>query len=262
MSDTIQVTRHDRVAVLELSRPESMNAIDMGMRRQLLEALDRLARDPDVRCIVLTGSGKAFCSGSDLKSASANSDSSVRRTARTLLHDFQPTIETISRLDKPVIAAVNGAAVGVGMSLVLACDLVVMARNAFLMAPFVNVGLIPDGGTAWFLSQRVGYARAFELLTEGQKIPAERCLALGMANRVSEPETLMEDTLKWAASFASKAPLALALTKRVARLSTTLGLSEILSVEAELQTALAGTEDAREAIAAFGEKRTPSFHGR
>jgi 2-(1,2-epoxy-1,2-dihydrophenyl)acetyl-CoA isomerase len=262
MSDTIQVTKHDRVAVLGLSRPESMNAIDMGMRRQLLEALDRLARDPDIRCIVLTGAGKAFCSGSDLKSAAANSDTSVRRTARTLLHDFQPIIETLSRLDKPVIAAVNGAAVGVGMSLVLACDLVVMAKNAFLMAPFINVGLIPDGGTAWFLSQRVGYARAFELLAEGQKIPAERCLALGMANRVSEPETLMEDTLKWAASFASKAPLALALTKRVARLSTTLGLSEILSVEAELQTTLAGTEDAREAIAAFGEKRTPSFHGR
>jgi 2-(1,2-epoxy-1,2-dihydrophenyl)acetyl-CoA isomerase len=262
MSEKIKVSIEERVAVLELNRPDALNAIDMEMRRDLLSALDQAARDPQIGALVLTGAGKAFCSGADLKNAAANPDSSLRRTARTLLHDFQPILETITRLDKPVIAAVNGAAVGVGMSLVLACDLVVMAKNAFLMAPFVNVGLIPDGGVAWFLSQRIGYSRAFEVLAEGQKLDAERCLGLGIANRAAEPTSLRSETLKWATSLAGRAPLAMALTKRVARLSTTVGLSEILTVEAELQTFLASTDDAREAIAAFGEKRTPSFHGR
>jgi 2-(1,2-epoxy-1,2-dihydrophenyl)acetyl-CoA isomerase len=126
-----------------------MNAIDMELRRSLLTALDQIARDSNVGALIITGGGKAFSSGSDLKSAAANPDTGVRRTARTLLHDFQPILETITRLDKPVIAAVNGPAVGIGMSLVLACDLVVMAKSAFLSAPFVNVGLVPDGGAAW-----------------------------------------------------------------------------------------------------------------
>ena len=262
MSEKIKVSFAERVALLELNRPDVLNAIDMEMRRDLLSSLEQAARDPQIGAVVLTGAGRAFCSGADLKGAAANPDGTIRRTARTLLHDFQPILETITRLDKPVIAAVNGAAVGVGMSLVLACDLVVMAENAFLMAPFVNVGLIPDGGAAWFLTQRIGYPRAFELLAECQKLDAQRCLGLGIANRVAEPAALRSESLKWATSFATKAPLAVALTKRIARLSTTVGLSEIMTVEAELQTFLASTDDAREAIAAFGERRAPSFHGR
>lgn len=262
MNAKINMTIEGRVALLELNRPDAMNAIDMELRRELLVMLDGVARDPNVGAVVLTGAGKAFCSGADLKGAAANSDTSLRRTARTLLHDFQPILETISRLDKPVIAAVDGAAVGVGMSLVLACDIVVMAEGAFLMAPFVNVGLIPDGGTAWFLGRRIGYARAFEILVEGQKIPADRCVSLGIANRAVDSAELRTATMAWAAALAAKAPLAMALTKRVARLSSSVGLSEILTIEAELQTFLAGTDDAREAIAAFGDKRTPTFLGR
>jgi len=262
MSEKVRSTSDGRVALLELNRPDAMNAIDTDLRRELLASLDQVARDANVGALVITGSGKAFCSGSDLKSAAANPDTSVRRTARTLLHDFQPILEIIARLDKPVIAAVNGAAVGVGMSLVLACDLVVMAQPAFLLAPFVNVGLIPDGGAAWFLTQRIGYARAFEMLTEGHKLSAERCLELGIANRVVESSLLRSEALTWAKSLAARAPLALALTKRVARLASSVGLSEMLTIEAELQTFLANTDDAREAIAAFGEKRTPSFLGR
>jgi 2-(1,2-epoxy-1,2-dihydrophenyl)acetyl-CoA isomerase len=262
MSETVRITFDDRVAVLELNRPDAMNAIDLELRRELLAALDRVARDAHVGAVVITGAGKGFCSGSDLKSAAANPDTSVRRTARTLLHDFQPILETIARLDKPVIAAVNGAAVGVGMSLVLACDLIVMAQNAFLSAPFVSVGLIPDGAAAWFLVQRIGYPRAFEVLAEAHKLGANRCLDLGIANRVVSAQVLREESLKWAASLADRAPLALALTKRIARLASSLGLSETLTIEAEFQTFLAGTDDAREAIAAFGEKRTPRFHGR
>jgi 2-(1,2-epoxy-1,2-dihydrophenyl)acetyl-CoA isomerase len=262
MSETVRITFEQRVATLELNRPHAMNAIDLDMRRELLAALDRVARDANIGALVIAGAGTGFCSGSDLKAAAANPDTSVRRTARTLQHDFQPILETIVRLDKPVIAAVNGAAVGVGMSLVLACDLVVMAQDAFLLAPFVNLGLIPDGAAAWFLVQRIGYARAFEVLAESKKLSAEKCLELGIANRVVAPAELREQALKWADSLSARAPLALALTKRVARLAVSVGLSETLGIEAELQTFLAATDDAREAIAAFGDKRAPNFHGR
>jgi 2-(1,2-epoxy-1,2-dihydrophenyl)acetyl-CoA isomerase len=239
-----------------------MNAVDTGMRRSLTAAFDTLGRDGDVRAVILTGAGNAFCSGADLKSAAANPDTSLRRTARTLIHDFQPLIECIGRLDKPVIAAVNGAAVGVGMSLALACDLIVMADGAFLMSPFVGIGLIPDGGLSWFLTRKIGYVRTFEILAEGQKLNAARCLEMGIVNRVAGQHDLMETTAKWAAGLAARAPLALALTKRAARLSMACSLSDALTIEAEFQTLCASTDDSREAIAAFREKRSPNFRGR
>jgi 2-(1,2-epoxy-1,2-dihydrophenyl)acetyl-CoA isomerase len=262
MNTVVNLLRQERVAIIELNRPEAMNAMDVPMRRQLAEVLDSVARDNDIGAVVLAAAGKAFCSGADLKSAAANPDTSLRRTARTLLHDFQPLLECITRMDKPVIAAVNGAAVGVGMSLALACDLMVMARGAYLLSPFINIGLIPDGGAAWFLTRRIGYGRSFEALAEAQKLSAERCVEWGIANRIAEPEALRAAAIEWAAQLAARAPLALALTKRVARLSQTASLSDALTLEAELQTFLAGTQDSREAIAAFGEKREPKFTGR
>jgi 2-(1,2-epoxy-1,2-dihydrophenyl)acetyl-CoA isomerase len=262
MSSEVITACVDRVATVILNRPEAMNAVDTGLRQALLNTFDELARSPEIGAVVLTGAGKAFCSGSDLKSAAANTDTSIRRTARTLLHDFQPLLECITRMDKPVIAALNGAAVGVGMSLALACDLTVMAENAYLLSPFVGIGLIPDGGAAWFLTRRIGYGRAFEVLAEGQKLSAARCLELSIANRVHPSEVMLESAQRWAAELAARAPIAMALTKRVARLSLSTSLSDMLTMEAELQTFCAGTEDAREAIAAFGEKRTPTFRGR
>jgi 2-(1,2-epoxy-1,2-dihydrophenyl)acetyl-CoA isomerase len=262
MASDVLITHLDSVATVTLNRPEVMNAVDHPMRKNLFAAFDELARAADIRAVVLTGAGKSFCAGSDLKSAAANPDTGVRRTARTLLHDFQPLIECISRMDKPVIAAVNGAALGVGMSLALACDLMVVADTAYLKSPFVGIGLIPDGGAAWFLTRRIGYAKTLEVLTEGEKLTAARCLELGLANRMVAADTLASSAAAWAAQLAEKAPIAMALTKRVARLSMSVGLSEALTLEAELQTLCASTEDAREAIAAFAEKRTPTFRGR
>jgi len=256
------VSLADRVATVELNRPEAMNALDISMRQALLAAFDELARSTDVGAVVLTGAGKGFCAGADLKKAAANPDTSLRRTARSLLHGYQPLFECITRMDKPVIAAVNGGAVGVGMSLALACDLMVMADNGFLLSPFLGIGLIPDGGAAWFLTRRIGYGRALEVLTDGQKLGAARSLELGIANRIAAPEALRASAEKWAAELAARAPMALALTKRVARLSMSLTLSDALTLEAELQAFCASTEDAREAISAFSEKRAPRFTGR
>lgn len=262
MTDSLLLTRHDRVALIELNRPQAMNAIDTELRRALTAALDDAGRDPSIGAVVLAGAGKAFCAGADLKAAAANTDTSMRRTARTMLHDFQATIELITRIDKPVIAAVQGTAVGVGLGFALACDLLVMAEDATLSTPFTNIGLIPDGGVSWFLTRRIGYGRAFEILAEAQKLSAERCLALGIANRVVPAIELRENALAWAAQLAARAPLALALTKRMARMALSTGLSDTLTMEAELQTFLANTQDAKEAIAAFGEKRKPTFSGR
>ncbi|MDB5971482.1 MAG: hypothetical protein JWQ90_3932 [Hydrocarboniphaga sp.] len=261
-SSTVNTERHGRVALIELNRPEAMNSIDPVMKRELPSALEDAARDPEIGAVVLTGAGKAFCTGSDLKAGGGGGDTGLRKVARSLLYDYQPVLELLVRMDKPVIAAVNGPAAGMGMSLALACDLVVMSRSAYLLSPFVNVGLVPDGGAAWFLTRRLGYGRAFEVLADGQKISAEQCLAWGLANRIAEPDELRAGALQWAAQLAERAPIAMALTKRIARLSLGTGLSEMLGVEAELQAMSAATDDSREAIAAFVEKRKPTFRGR
>jgi len=262
MSTEVRAFREGRVAVIELNRPKALNAIDMRMRRDLLAEFDEIAGAPDIGAVVLTGAGRAFCSGADIKSAAEHTDVDPRRTAHTLLHDLQPLIECITRMDKPVIAAVNGPAVGIGMALALACDLLVMAEDAYLLAPFAAIGLIPDGGVAWFLTRRIGHTRTFELLIAGEKVIATRCRELGLASRVVESGTLRAEAVRWATEIAQRAPIAIALTKRITRMSLSLGLSEMLTLEAELQATCAATEDAREAIAAFTEKRTPSFRGR
>ncbi|WP_428312958.1 enoyl-CoA hydratase/isomerase family protein [Hydrocarboniphaga sp.] len=258
---TVNSERHARVALIELNRPEAMNSIDPVMKLDLPAALEDAARDPEVGAVVLTGAGKAFCTGSDLKAGGGGSDTGVRKVARSLLYDYQPVLDLIMRMDKPVIAAVNGPAAGMGMSLALACDLMVMSRSAYLLSPFINVGLVPDGGAAWFLTRRLGYGRAFEVLADAQKISAEQCLGWGLANRLAEPDELRASALQWAAQLAERAPVAMALTKRIARMSLSSGLSEMLGVEAELQAMCANTADSREAIAAFVEKRKPTFRG-
>lgn len=263
MSTTVNFERHEKVALLKLSRPEAMNAIDPHMKRDLPAALELAARDPQISAVVLTGAGdRAFCTGSDLKAASASDDRSVRRTARSILYDYQPVIDLITRMDKPVIAAVNGAAVGIGMSMALSCDLMLMSSSAYLMAPFMNIGLIPDGGAAWFLVRKLGYARAFEALSAARKLSAAECLEWGLCNRVVDPAALRDDALNWAQELASRPPIAMALTKRVARQSLVSGLQDMISLEAELQAMCAATEDAREAMTAFAEKRKPEFTGR
>jgi 2-(1,2-epoxy-1,2-dihydrophenyl)acetyl-CoA isomerase len=256
---TVNVRRDERVARIELHRPDAMNAIDTVMKAELLDALEQAARDPDVGAVVLTGAGTAFCTGTDLKTAAAADGDDARRIARTLLYDYQPILDLIVRMDKPVIAAVNGAAAGMGLSLALACDLLVMSERAYLLSPFIGIGLIPDGGAAWFLTQRLGYGRAFEIVADGRRIGAGQCLAWGLANRVVDGDALDATALKWAGELAAKAPLAMALTKRVARLSLSSGLAEVLGAEADLQALCYASGDSREARSAFIEKRKPQF---
>ena len=262
MSGVIQTQRLGRVELIELNRPAALNAIDDSMRSDLAAALNAAARDARVGAVVLAGAGRAFCAGADLIGGGPDPDADLRQPARVLQYDFHPLLDAITRMDKPVIAAIHGGAVGIGMSLALACDLVVMASDAFLLSSFMNVGLVPDGGVAWFLQRRIGYARTFEVLADPQKISAERCVQMGIANRVVDADALREDAMAWAAQLAARAPVALALTKRLARLSQAGNLSDVLLMEAEMQAMCAATDDAREAMAAFAQKREPNFRGR
>ncbi len=262
MTAGLNVSHEGSVALLELQRPDCFNAIDIELRRGLLDALVALGRDPEVTAVVITGAGRAFCAGADLKGGSKGQDPSLRSAARVLVHDFQPLVEAIGKLDKPVIAALNGAAVGVGMSLALACDLVLMAEGAYMATSALQVGLVPDSGLAWFLCRQLGYQRAFDLLTDGARLDAARCVELGLANAVVPAAELHAHSLQRAAAFADLAPMALALTKRLARLAQSASLADALAIEAEMQALCMATEDSREAMAAFAEKRKPRFSGR
>jgi enoyl-CoA hydratase/carnithine racemase len=262
MTTTVTLERHGQVAVVQLNRPEVKNALDKSMRKVLRAALEEVAVDPAIRAVIVSGAGTAFCAGGDFKAVAAASSPGLPTTTLSLVHDVQPLLECIARMDKPVIAAVNGPAVGFGMSLALACDLLVMAPDAYLLSQFIRLGLIPDGGAAWFLARRIGYARMFEAIAGAQKLTAQFCLSAGVANRVAADSDVRTPSLLWAQELAAAAPLAMAFTKRLARLAVSNRLEETLLLEAEFQGICAASADSREAIAALQEKRSPNFTGR
>ncbi len=258
MNETVLYERRDRVAVVTLNRPEVLNAFDRALAQDLREAMIRAAGDRQARVVVLRGAGGNFSSGADLRQGFP----SDRRIEDLINTDFRPTLELIAGMDKPVIASVGGAAAGIGMSFALVCDLVVMAEDAYLLSAFSLIGLIPDGGANWLLARRIGYHRAYQLCIEAERIPAARCLELGLANRVVPGERLDEESLAWAQGLAERAPLALGRTKLAMRAAMELSLSQAIARESQLQNVCLESEDAREGIAAFLAKRKPEFKGR
>lgn len=256
--EPVRSERHGAVALVTIDRPETRNALSGEVAGALHGALVAAAADPALRVIVLTGAGGAFSAGADLKEGLPTH----QRVEDTINERYRPSLELITGLDKPVIAAIPGPAAGIAMSYALACDLVVMAEEGYLLSPFSTIGLVPDGGATWFLARRLGYHRAYQLCVEAERIPAARCLELGLANRVVPGPTLIEHTLAWAAELARRAPLALAATKQAMRQAMHLSWSETVTAEARLQNDLATSADAREAVQAFLSKRPPKFEGR
>lgn len=257
MADTVRTERHDAVALIALNRPDSLNAFNAELRFDLLAALQACAEDATVRAIVLTGEGRCFSAGADLK------DAEIDGSVATILQDeYRPIQELIAAVPVPVIAAVPGSAAGIGLSIALNCDLVVMADDAFMSSPFTSIALVADGGLNWMLVRQLGYRLAFQLSVEAERIPAPRCVELGLANRSVPSERLREEALRWAASLAQRAPLALAATKRALRHAADHDWPSTFDFEARLQGELLGSADNREGIAAFLQKRTPEFKGR
>jgi 2-(1,2-epoxy-1,2-dihydrophenyl)acetyl-CoA isomerase len=255
--ETVRYERDSNVAIITIHRPDAMNTFNTELRRDLLAAFQHARRDDGVRIVVLTGEGRSFSAGADLK-GSLSSDRSVEEQLQL---EYRPVFECIAEMDQPVIAAVAGSAAGIGMSYALACDLLVMADNAFLLSPFTTISLVPDGGLNWLLVHQLGYRRAFQLSIECERISAARCVELGLANRTAPAEALLEQTLAWAHSLAERAPLSLAATKRAMRHATGHDWASTFDVEAPLQRRLRDSEDCAEGVAAFFEKRKAQFKG-
>jgi 2-(1,2-epoxy-1,2-dihydrophenyl)acetyl-CoA isomerase len=254
---THRVERDGGVATVTLDRPDALNAQTRASRRALVRDLRALSADAAVRCVVLTGAGRAFCAGQDLREEDAlnDVDAMIRET-------YIPIIEALVGMPKPVIAAVNGAAAGAGFSIALACDLRYMAEDAVLMMAFSNIGLVPDCGGSWLLPRTVGYARAFELAATGRRVPGAEALALGLVQRVLARDDVLPAALEVAEQLAARPTLALGWTKRLLRAAEQSSLADMMELEAQLQASAVDTHDHAEGVAAFREKREPRFEGR
>ena len=257
MSDIVNYEQQDAVAVISLNRPDSLNAFTNELRADLLEALERAQADSGIKVIVLTGEGRCFSAGADLKD-----DVVDRPVGEKLQQEYRPVLEAIANMPKPVIAAVPGSAAGIGLSVALQCDLLVMADNAFMLSPFTTISLVPDGGLNWLLVRQLGYRRAFQLSVESERIPAQRCVELGLANSAIPADKLRSFAVDWAQLLANRAPLSLAATKKVMRYAADHDWESSYDLEAELQNELFGSEDNMEGIAAFLQKRAARFKGK
>tara|TARA_B100001146_G_scaffold215358_1_gene217594 strand:+ start:689 stop:1465 length:777 start_codon:yes stop_codon:yes gene_type:complete len=252
---TIKYEVKDKIAILSFNRPEKRNAFNHQMIEDLEVATQRIRQDESIRCLILTGLGLGFCAGADL----SENDSGWIDTEEALIKGYLPSLRNIIEMPKPVISAVNGGAAGVGSAFAMVCDLTIMAEDAYILQAFSNIGLIPDGGANWLLTQSIGYKLAYQIAIEGERIPARRCLELGLVNKVVSSNLLMEEAIKWGEVLSQKSPNALSSTKRIMRESLDSSYLETYAAEAKEQNILIGTPDNLEGIQAFLEKRKPMF---
>jgi len=259
---TVNVSVADGAARVELNRPEALNAWNAQFGEDLLAALRAVTEDEAVRAVVLTGAGRAFSSGADLKDISADTTPDGRPNVyKTLTERYHPIMHAIREMPKPVIAAVNGPAVGIGCSLALCCDLIVAAESAYFLLAFVNIGLVPDGGSSLFLPTRIGMARASELSMLGERLPAAKALEWGLINRVVAGEQLEQEVAALAARMAAGPTRSYAGSKRQLNNWLYARIDEQLELEAEIQQEMAGSEDFVEGAMAFVQKRPARFTG-
>jgi len=246
---------------LTLNRPETLNAWTAEFGRELKQVVEGEAASESVRAVLVTGAGRGFSSGADLKAGFEPADDGMPDITKELHDIYHPVIAGIRRLPKPVIAAVNGPAVGIGCSLALACDLVLAAESAFLGLAFVNIGLMPDGGSTAFVPPSVGKARAFQMALLGERVPAPQALEWGLVNWVHPDGRLMDEANALVDRLAAGPTRSYASSKRALNQSIYRDLDAQLDLEAELQHALGRSKDFLEGTAAFVEKREPAFSG-
>jgi len=253
----VEVTRDGGVLTITLNRPEVLNAINLAVHRGIADGLKE-ARDPEVRAVVITGAGRGFCVGQDLNEFREHPGS----TGDMLRATYHPNILAIRALEKPVIAAVNGACAGAGVSLACACDIRIAAESAAFIPGFVAIGLVPDSGGSHFIARLLGQARAFEWMTTNRKLTAAEAHAWGLVSEVLADDDLSARTAELAAAYANAPTAAIAQTKRLFDQALLNTLEEQLELEAQLQSAATESEDFKEGVAAFREKRPPRFTGR
>jgi 2-(1,2-epoxy-1,2-dihydrophenyl)acetyl-CoA isomerase len=253
----VETTREGAVLTITFNRPDVLNAFNKALHDQLSAALKQ-ARDPEIRALVVTGAGRGFCVGQDLTEfQDAAGDISER-----LRTSYHPNIHAVRALEKPVIAAINGAAAGAGLSFACACDIRIAADSAAFIPAFINIGLIPDAGGSFFIGRLLGASRAFEWMASGRRLSAEEALDWGLVSEVVEADTLPARAAELAAALAAMPTRGVGMTKRLFDAGGTNTLDEQLELEAQLQSAATKTEDFREGVTAFLEKRDPEFKGR
>ena len=258
MYKTILSEQKENILIISLNRPDVYNAFNSDMLSELHEAFKKAGEDEKIRCIILTGTGKAFCSGQDLK----DFNDKKLTFKEALEQKYNPLIKSIAYLPKPVICAINGVAAGAGISLALACDYRIAAESATMTEVFINVGLVPDSGSSYFLPRIVGYAKAFEMCATGDKVTAAEAKEIGLVNKVVSGKLLMKSAEAAAGNFASRPTKAIGMIKDLLNKSFESSLDEMLKLEGDHQETAGNSEDFREGIASFLEKRKPVFKGK
>jgi 2-(1,2-epoxy-1,2-dihydrophenyl)acetyl-CoA isomerase len=259
---TVTLQRRGAVATIELDRPDAMNAWNRELGEELRSVLERTAADADVRAVVITGAGRAFSAGADLKDTGFSTTPEGHPDVRAALTErYHPIITGIREMPKPVIAAVNGAAAGIGCSLALACDLVIAAEAAYFLLAFVNIGLVADGGSSLLIPARVGFARATEMAMLGERVPAAKALEWGLVNRVVPADALRAEADALADRLAAGPTRSYAGTKRQLNAWLYSRMHEQLELEASIQQEMAASGDFAEGVTAFIEKRPARFAG-
>jgi 2-(1,2-epoxy-1,2-dihydrophenyl)acetyl-CoA isomerase len=254
----VLTSREGGVLTITLNRPEVFNALNAATHAALNAALEQAKADDDVRAVVLTGAGRGFCAGQDLTEFRESPGDIRDRLEET----YHPNVRAIRSLEKPVIAAINGAAAGAGLSLACVCDIRIASDAAMFAPGFVSIGLVPDSGGSWFLVQLLGMARAFEWMTSGRRLTADEAHALGLVSEVVPADDFAARTAELAALYAGAPTRAIGLTKKLFANAVTATLEEQLAMEAELQSQATQTEDFRAGVTAFLEKRAPEYRGR
>jgi 2-(1,2-epoxy-1,2-dihydrophenyl)acetyl-CoA isomerase len=254
----LRVEVADSVATLTLDRADALNSLTVPLKEELLATFRRLGRERDVRAIVLTGAGRAFCAGQDLRE---RLEPGAAPLATELRERYNPIILAMRTIEKPIVGAINGVAAGAGASLAFACDIRIAAEGASFLLAFGRIGLVPDSGATWFLPRLVGPAKAAELALTGESLSAADAERFGLVAKVVASESLLEESRALAMRLASGAPRAIALTKRALNRSWDATLQESLEYEAWLQGIAGATDDHREGLAAFVERRPPRFSG-
>jgi 2-(1,2-epoxy-1,2-dihydrophenyl)acetyl-CoA isomerase len=255
----ISASTEGAVRVLKLDRPEKFNSFNREMALTLQAELDLAAADENIRAVLITASGKAFCAGQDLSEAIAPDGPGIRKI---VAEHYNPIIRKLRAIEKPVVCAVNGVAAGAGASLALACDIVVASKSAAFIQAFSKIGLIPDSGATFLLPRLVGFHRAAALMMTAEKVTADEALHLGLVFKVFHDEEFATEAMRFTEGLAAMPTRGLGLTKRLLNAGLDNSLDEQLDLEEQIQTEAASTEDHKEGVEAFLQKRQPQFNGR
>ena len=254
--------KQDAVGIVTLNRPDNMNALTFGMIKGLISYFQEAEQDDSIRAIVLTGNGRAFCTGADLTGGAGRSDMHTPIGMKLSAHLYGRVFFTMYTIEKPIVNAINGTAAGAGVNIALAGDIIVAAEGARFIEVFVRRGLVMDAGGFFLLPRLVGLAKAKEIAYFGEDIPAEKALALGLINKVVPKEKLMEEAMAYATRLATGPTRAIGMMKKLLNRSFELDIQTVLEFESAFQAIAVSTDDAREGVTSFLEKRPPKFTGK